>query len=105
LNIVNFTAVMVAMLSVFAMLFGAYFTLDEMHASNKKVTGVEIELRQEILDRDIKKDAEARVYYKDKAREGDLDKADEARLEYLEEQLERKYEEQQMYEQKSMELR
>ena len=57
-----------------------------------------------VVARDIKKDAEARVFYKDIERTRDLEQAEQARLEYLEEQLEQKYERQNMYEEKAMEL-
>ena len=105
MRIVDLVAVLVALLSAMAMVFGAYFTLDDLHASKEKVLGVEIDLRQEIIHRDIKKDAEARAHYKDIAQDRSLEPAEESRLEYLEEQLERKYEEQRMLEQKAMELK
>ena len=53
-----------------------------------------LEIRAEILDRDIKKDAEIRHYYKSKSLIGELDKAEKNRLEYLDEQLDQKYDEQ-----------
>jgi len=104
MRLIELVSVLVAILSMFAIAFGAYFTLDEKHASNQKVLRTEIDLRKEILNRDIKKDAEARVFYKDIERTRDLEQAEQARLEYLEEQLEQKYERQNMYEEKAMEL-
>ena len=89
---------------LFTLIGGVYvamYVLDERHAS--KIALIEAEedqslrearLRQNELDRDIKRDAEARVYYKNKQMIGNFDKADKQRLDYLEENLERKYEEQ-----------
>ena len=93
------------MLSILAMVITAFLFLDEKHADQKKVLATEISLRKEILDTDIKKNAEARVYYKDIAKTRSLEPAEESRVEYLEEQLEQKYDRQRMLEQKQMELK
>jgi len=87
---------LIVLLTIMGMLFSAYLFLDSSHAKSS----VEFELRSEILDKDIKKDAEARAYYKDKAIEGDLDNADKRRLQYLEDQLDQKYEKQRIIQQK-----
>lgn len=79
-----------AVVGLIGLAFSIYFFMDARHASNRDI----FEVKSEILDRDIKKDAEARVYYKDKEIAGTLDQADQRRLEYLEEQLDLKYEEQ-----------
>lgn len=93
-----------ALLVVIGAAFGGFHYLNEIHADRQEVIRKDLEIRAEILDRDIKKDAEARVYYKDKAKDGELDKADASRLEYLEEQLERKYSEQSRVHDKLMEF-
>lgn len=85
--------------------FAAFFYLEDRHASRQSLLGTEIDLRQEILDRDIKKQAEARVYYKDIERSRGLEPPEQSRLDYLEEQLEQKYEDQQMLQQKELELK
>jgi hypothetical protein len=94
----------VEVIAVLFMLIGTVFTiflfLDSRHAKNE----IEFELKAELLELDIKKDAEARVYYKSKESAGELDSADKSRLEYLEEQLERKYEEQRLIKEKLLEL-
>jgi hypothetical protein len=64
----------------------------------------EVELRSEILDTDIKKDAETRAYYKDLSDDRALSPAESSRLEYLEEQLSRKYEQQKRLQAKADEL-
>lgn len=92
------------LITITSFLFGAYFFLDTAHAKRKALLQTEIELREEILSRDIKKDAEARVYYKNRQAQGPLESAEAMRLEYIEEQLEQKYEEQRMVQQKRMEL-
>ena len=90
---------------IISAIIGAYLYLDNLHAKRINLLKTEIELRQEIVDRDIKKDAEARVYYKDISKERSLTEAEESRLEYLEETLEQKYEIQRMLREKEMELK
>ena len=72
------------------LVFSSYLFLDARHASHENI----FQIKSELLDRDIKKDAEARVYYKNKESDAPLERADKLRLEYIEEQLERKYDEQ-----------
>lgn len=72
--------------------FGVYFYMNSIHASQNEV----LEVKAELIDQDIKKDAEVRAYYKDKESEGALDEADKRRLDYIEEQLERKYKKQEI---------
>jgi hypothetical protein len=88
-----------------ALLIGALNWLNENHADRKALIKTELELRAEIIDRDVKKQAEARVYYKDIAKDRDLEPAEESRLEYLEEQMEHKYSEQRMIQSKLMDIK
>ena len=67
---------------------------EDLHAAQRAILKTEIRLREEIIERDIKKDAEARVYYKDIEMTRGLEAAEKQRKEYLEENLERKYDEQ-----------
>lgn len=83
----------------------AYVWLDEKHADRHHQAVIELEIKQEILDRDIKKDAEAVVYYRDLESERGLSKAEAARKEYLEGQLDRKYEDQQMLQEAEQRMR
>lgn len=87
-----------------ALLFGAYLFLDSMHAKNTELLKTEIMLREEILDTDIKNKAVARVFYERIGEERDLSKAEAARLRNVEEQLERKYQEQQFIQQRKAEI-
>ena len=80
--------------SIIAMVFAVYFFMDERHASTEKVTSVEIELRQEILDTDIDRNAKILHHYQQKSLESELSKADQNRLKYIELQLDRQYEQQ-----------
>ena len=93
--------VVLALGAVVSMIVGALFVMDARHqaqtdaaADAKKLLETEVDLRQEILNRDIKKDSEVRFHYNSKKLLGTLDAADEQRLEYIEEQLEEKYVEQ-----------
>lgn len=85
-------------------LFGAYQYLDTMHAKERDLLKARIEIQSEMLDRDIKKNAEARVFYKDLSKDRALEKAEQSRLEYLEEQLEQKYDEQRILREAEMRL-
>ncbi len=102
---VTIVTLVAALGRIVAMIFGAYRFMDMKHAQADKVLKTEIELRKDIVDRDLKKNAEARVYYKDLQRHRGLEPPEQARLEYLEEQMERKYEEMQILQQKEMELK
>lgn len=88
-----------------AMLLGAFSWLNENHAERKALLETELELRAEMIDRDVKKQAEARVYYKDIAKDRPLEPAEESRLEYLEEQMEYKYAEQRLIQTKLMDIK
>lgn len=82
-------------LGVLTTVFSVYFYLDAKHKGTEESNLEILELKEELLDRDIKKDAESRVYYKDlEIERGSLAAAEQRRLNYLEEQLDRKYEEQ-----------
>lgn len=86
--------VLIVFFTAVGFIFGAYNYLDGAHARREALLRTEIELREEIIERDIKKDAEARVYYKNLEYSRELEPAEADRKEYLEENLERKYEEQ-----------
>jgi hypothetical protein len=83
-----------AILSIIAILFSAFFFMDSRHASDKKVTKVEIELRQDILDTDINRNAKIKHHYQQKAMETELSQSDANRVRYIEEELDRQYAEQ-----------
>lgn len=88
-------------LGVLGMIFTAFFVLEKRHA--KAI--IEYELQSELLELDIKKDSETRLYYQNKKdTEGGLSVSDANRLRYLEEQLERKYQKKQLIDQKLLEL-
>jgi hypothetical protein len=85
-------------------IFGAYLYLDGVHAKRANVTRVEIDLRSDIIDRDIKRDAEARVYYQNIESSRGLQPPEQRRKDYLEENLDRKYEEQRSIQTRKSEL-
>ena len=77
---------------VIGSVFAVYFYMNSIHASQKEV----LEVKAELIDMDIRKDAEVRAYYKDKEASGNIDQADKDRLEYIEEELGRKYKKQEI---------
>lgn len=93
-NVLRLLEYMAVTFGIIGSVIAGYLVLDNMHAKRDALLTTEIELRSEIIDRDIKKDAEARSYYKNIEMERELSKAEARRLEYLEEQMERKYVEQ-----------
>jgi hypothetical protein len=91
-------------LAIVSALFAGYLYLDVMHAKQIELLKTEIRLREEILDTDIKNKAVARVFYERIGEERELSKAEAARLRNVEEQLELKYKEQAMVQQRKMDL-
>ena len=93
-NVLRLLEYMAVAFGIIGSVIAGYLVLDNMHAKRDTLLKTEIDLRSDIINRDIKKDAEARSYYKNIEMERDLSKAEARRLEYLEEQMERKYVEQ-----------
>jgi len=83
-------------------IFGVFFFLDDRHAHKEttvkefteiqqEISLTELGLERDILELDMKKDAESKKYYEDLIVQGkELDKAQQMRKEYLEEEMERK---------------
>ena len=83
-------------------IFGVFFFLDDRHAHQaqtvKAFTEIQtdnmlttLDLKREILQLDLKKDAESKKYYEDLVVSGKpLDEAQKMRKEYLENEMERK---------------
>ena len=83
-------------------IFGVFFFLDDRHAHQeqtvKSFTEIQtdnmltnLDLKREILQLDLKKDAESKKYYEDLIVSGKpLDEAQKMRKEYLENEMERK---------------
>ena len=80
----------IALVGIGGTLSGAFWFMEYRHVSQCE----RIIDRMAVLDRDIKKDAEARHHYNELKLEGDAAPADLRRLEYLESQLELKYQDQ-----------
>jgi hypothetical protein len=93
MNILRTVEAIAAVFGLIGIVFGAFFFMQNIHASKIEV----LEVQSQVLDMDIKKDAEARAYYKDREIEGTLDGAGKRRLEYLEEQLDLKYSKQKIF--------
>ena len=86
----------------FTMIFSAYIFLDSRHAPSE----IALELELEMVEMDLKKDAEARAYYFDKQSvAGSLDGADKRRVENLENNLDRKYSKQKLIQARLLELK
>lgn len=85
-------------------IFGVFFFLDERHAHQEEIvdnltsvqtdiTLTELKLKKDILDLDLKKDSESRKYYEDMIVSGKtLDEAQKMRKNYLEDEMQRKME-------------
>jgi len=104
--------IILVMLGVVSMVFGAFWLMEERHAQKTEILELkskalitEYELRAEMLDDQIDEGNKIRVYYQDKEEYNALDKADEKRFEYVEEQLERRYEEQAIMQERLYELK
>jgi hypothetical protein len=83
-----------AIIGLIATVAGVFWFMENRHLLRTTYSVGEVEMRKEILDTDIKKDAEARHHYEKKKLIGTADEADLQRLEYLENQLLDKYEKQ-----------
>ena len=88
-------------LGIIASVFAAFFFMDARHAKQ----AVEYELKSEILDLDIKKDAENISYYNNKKNvDGELHPAEVSRKQYLEAEMERKIDKKNLIEQKILDM-
>jgi hypothetical protein len=102
--------------SIVALVIGGYRHLNQEHANRaetestlievkRNLLETEVDLRQEIVDRDVKKDAESRAHYKSLEQNRSLEPAEKARIDYLEEQMEQKYDEQRSLREAKMRLK
>jgi len=90
-----------AFLTTLGMIMAAFFFMDARHIEKQ----AEFELKAEILDLDIKKDAETINYYRNREMtEDNLSPAEKARYEYLKSEMERKVKKKDILEQKLLEL-
>lgn len=106
-------------LAVLAAIFASLNYMNSLHATRQELKAAEAELeimkwerlqaelgvRKEIVNRDVKKDAEARAHYKRLMDDRPLEPAEERRMEYLEEQMALKYKEQEMLQQAEMDMK
>ena len=91
----------VALITVIGSIFTAFLFMDARHLEHK----AEFELKAEMLDMDIRKDAEVINYYRTREiNRIDLNTAEQARYEYLQEEMERKVRKKELIEQKLLEL-
>lgn len=91
----------VALFSIIGGIFAAFLFMDARHLEHK----AEFELKAEMLDMDIRKDAEVINYYRTREiNQIDLNTAEQARYEYLQEEMERKVRKKELIEQKLLEL-
>ena len=100
-----------SVIGLIAVFFTVYLFMDARHAKQEALlemerehTVNELRIREEILNRDIKKDAEAASHYRDLAHDRDLERAEASRKQYLEEQLEQKYSESRLIQKRLLEL-
>ena len=96
-----YVEVVAVFLGILATVFAAYFFMDARHAKHI----IEYELKSEILDLDIKKDAENISYYSNKNDvDGELHPAESSRKQYLEREMERKIDKKNLIEQKILDM-
>ena len=114
--------VIMALGGMVGLFFGAFFFLDERHADNEAILKVEnrqnqeslqnkrqliqqdVEFRKVVLDDQLDRKSEIRHHYKALEQNRELEPAEQARVEYLEDQLERGYKKQESYEDRLHEL-
>lgn len=86
-------------LSLLGMILAGLWFLDGRHAKEQ----VSLEARAELLDKEITRGSEIRIYYQNKEAAGLADPADIRRKEYIEEELERNYEQKAIIDKKLLE--
>lgn len=93
--------VILSILSIVALMITVFLFQEERHAAKAELEEIrkerleeDLRVRSEIIDRDIKKDAEANVYYQNVQMVRDLTKPEEIRVDYIEKQMARKDKEQ-----------
>lgn len=82
------------LLSIIGVVFAAFFFMDARHASDQKVNGVEVRMRQTVLDTDINRNAKIKHHYDQIEMERELSKSEQNRKRYVEDELDRQYAEQ-----------
>lgn len=101
-----------AIASVVGIAIGAFLYLENRHADKRELEVIrmerletEIGLRREIVDRDVKKDAEAREHYRKLELTRSLTPVEKQRKEYLERQIALKDSEAKELEDREMDLK
>ena len=100
--------------SLIAIPFGIYFYMNELHATKaesardkqetmeviedlrKKTVKIDLESNAMLLDSELSRKSEIRHHYKQLKKSRTLEPAEESRVDYLEDQLERGYKQQEM---------
>lgn len=87
-----------ALAGVVGIAFSVFFYMNKIHApaesiieTRRAILETELRVRAKDLERDINQNAKIRHHYDQKAVEEGLSHADESRLKYVEEELERQY--------------
>ena len=80
-----------AIAGLITMVAGAFWFMENRHMLRSDDSLQTVDLKQQILETDIKENAESLYYYKKKKDIGTADDADLERLSYLEGRLEKKY--------------
>ena len=85
---------LMAILGLIGVVAGVFWFMENRHMLRSDDSLQTVDLKQEILEGDIKEDAESLYHYKKKRDIGTADPADIERLKYLESRLEKKYDKQ-----------
>lgn len=76
-----------------SLVFGAFLFLDKRHEHTTDAIATNLDIERKLNELDLKKDAEAKVYYENKlAEKGSLDRAETLRLNQLDRAIELKTE-------------
>ena len=100
-RVIEFIGVIVLLVST---AIGALLWLNNHHAADREVSIKVLDIRQESLEDDIDDDAASASHYRRLLTERPLLHSEQARLDYLEGQLERKYRKSEMLEQEQARL-
>lgn len=108
---INMIEAVLVVSALFGTVFGIFWFMEERHAQKSSIETIhadnfktELEIRSLILDLDIDRKSEIRHHYKRLESNRDLEPAEEARVEYLEEQLSRQYSKQDMLQEQVMKM-
>jgi len=100
-SIIRTIEAIATVIGVTASILACIWFLDARHAGSQ----IEFELKADLLDKEITRGNELRVYYENKISDGSADKADVRRKDYIDDELDRNYDEKALIEEKLLDLK